>query len=394
MEYLFSDSKKIKDLDTFMELFLNAQNKEKKEIYLKYENVIKKITPFDIFQLSMYQDNTVVSEKIIKDSANLFVNIFNHHLEHYSLKDHHHIFFKSIIEENNAIVKHLNSIKELLKKKELSDVIINLQKAFEKCLEFEKKFVKKENIIFPQLESRLNTIKPLKIMWKLHDDARALLKEILTTINSGISDRLYFNKIIGEYYFLIFGIIKKETHILYPVASAIINDDILDDMFVESLDYGYALIEVNPTISKNTNLNEFINGEFVVANGSLNFSQLNLLLNNLPIDITYVDEFDRVRYFNNTKNRHFPRNPSVINRLVEYCHPPKSVNVVKKIIQSFKDGSRDFADFWINYKGSTIYIQYYAIRDNSNLYKGVLEVSQDISNIKNISGEKRILDWE
>lgn len=112
------------------------------------------------------------------------------------------------------------------------------------------------------------------------------------------------------------------------------------------------------------------------------------MLDNLPFDITFVDKNDVVRYYNNTKNRHFPRTPAVIGRLVKNCHPPKSVHIVEEIISDFKHNRKDMEEFWINFKDITIYIAYYAIRDESGNFMGVLEVSQDISKFINLKGEK------
>ncbi|MDD3713176.1 MAG: PAS domain-containing protein, partial [Candidatus Izemoplasmatales bacterium] len=99
---------------------------------------------------------------------------------------------------------------------------------------------------------------------------------------------------------------------------------------------------------------------------------------------------DTVLYYNESKKRHFPRTPSVIGRQVKNCHPPKSVHVVEGIIADFKDNKKDFEEFWINFKGETLYIAYYAVRDESGEYLGVLEVSQDITKFKKLTGEKRL----
>jgi DUF438 domain-containing protein len=116
-------------------------------------------------------------------------------------------------------------------------------------------------------------------------------------------------------------------------------------------------------------------------------------MRHLPIDITFVDEHNRVTYYNETTNRLFPRTPAVIGRSVELCHPEKSVHVVKKIIESFRLGLADQAEFWIEYKNRFIYIVYYALRDEQNNYKGVLEVTQDATLIRSLQGQKRLLDW-
>jgi PAS domain S-box-containing protein len=118
------------------------------------------------------------------------------------------------------------------------------------------------------------------------------------------------------------------------------------------------------------------------------------MLNSLPVEISYVDENDKVSYFNKNGDRIFPRPRSVIGKKVQQCHPKKSLNKVIEIVEAFKNGKRDVANFWINLNGKLIYIRYFAVRDNNRKYLGTLEVSQDITDIKKIEGEKRLLDWK
>jgi hypothetical protein len=118
------------------------------------------------------------------------------------------------------------------------------------------------------------------------------------------------------------------------------------------------------------------------------------MLNSLPVEISFVDENDEVSYFNKNGDRIFPRPRSVIGKKVQQCHPKKSLNKVIEIVNAFKNGKRDVANFWINLNGRLIYIRYFAVRDKDGKYLGTLEVSQDITDIKKIQGEKRLLDWK
>ena len=121
---------------------------------------------------------------------------------------------------------------------------------------------------------------------------------------------------------------------------------------------------------------------------------IEFMLNSLPVEISFVDENDKVSYFNKNGDRIFPRPRSVIGKKVQQCHPKKSLNKVIEIVEAFKNGKRDVANFWINLNGKLIYIRYFAVRDNNRKYLGTLEVSQDITDIKKIEGEKRLLDWK
>ncbi|OGD20032.1 MAG: hypothetical protein A2Y70_08410 [Candidatus Aminicenantes bacterium RBG_13_64_14] len=128
--------------------------------------------------------------------------------------------------------------------------------------------------------------------------------------------------------------------------------------------------------------------------GVLSAEQVNLLLTNLPVDISFVDENDTVVFYSATRERIFPRTPGVIGRKVQNCHPPKSLDVVTQILTAFRDGSRDAAEFWIELNGKFIHIRYFALRDGGGKYRGSLEVSQDVTGIRALRGEKRLLDWD
>ena len=118
------------------------------------------------------------------------------------------------------------------------------------------------------------------------------------------------------------------------------------------------------------------------------------LIDSMPIEISFVDENDEVKYFNKNGDRIFPRPRSIVGKKVQQCHPQKSVHKVLQILDAFKNGKKDVAEFWINLKGRQIYIRYFPVRDKDGNYLGTLEVSQDITGIKKIEGEKRLLDWK
>jgi len=118
------------------------------------------------------------------------------------------------------------------------------------------------------------------------------------------------------------------------------------------------------------------------------------MLDAMPIEISFVNENDEVKYFNKNGDRIFPRPRSIVGKKVQQCHPQKSVHKVLQILEAFKNGKKDAAEFWINLKGRQIYIRYFPVRDKDGKYLGTLEVSQDITDIKKIEGEKRLLDWK
>jgi PAS domain S-box-containing protein len=128
--------------------------------------------------------------------------------------------------------------------------------------------------------------------------------------------------------------------------------------------------------------------------GALSKEEVEAILNSLPIDVSFVDRENRVKYFNKAEGRIFVRTKAVIGRKVQLCHPQKSVHVVDKILEAFKTGRKDVAEFWIQMNNRLIHIRYFAVRDKNKKYLGTLEVTQDITDIKKIEGQRRLLDWK
>jgi len=128
--------------------------------------------------------------------------------------------------------------------------------------------------------------------------------------------------------------------------------------------------------------------------GALTAEQIDLMLKRLPVDVSFVDENDTVLYYSETPDRIFHRAPLVIGRKVQNCHPSKSVDVVERILQAFKAGERDAAEFWIELNGRFVHIRYFALRDKAGAYRGTLEVTQDATAVRGLRGERRLLDWD
>lgn len=386
------DKERINALSTFMENLMKT--KDKRNLVDENRALLNQVKPIDLFYVDMYKEDTPLDSEEIKATANKFVSVFYKGLKEHEVTTHKHPFMKALLEENEAIISHLKKIKPYIKENDFDKHQSILLKQFEACLEIEKKFVKKENIFFPKLEEHVPSTKPLEVMWVLHDDARAQIKKIIQYLKEEPIPEEKLRLILGTYYYLIYGIIQKEQLILFPVAIDYLTDEVMNEMYDEAMQYGFTFIEKTPRKHKDKQ-DEFLDDNvFKVRSGSLSFKQLKLMLNHLPVDITFVDKEDKVRYFNETKTRHFPRNPSVIGRLVEHCHPPKSVDTVKRILQAFKNKEKDFAEFWITFKDHFLYITYYAVYDENEHYAGILEVSQDVSHIKNLKGERRLLSWD
>jgi len=262
----------------------------------------------------------------------------------------------------------------------------------------------KEQILFPYLE-KYAFYGPSKVMWGKDDEIRALLKQGLSgmkTLREAKDLKEYVSKTLTPLIEETDGMIFKEEKILFPASLEKLNVQDWVEVLKETENVGYGFIErPKETYQLIEELRKAVTEEpkaeeqvISLPTGNLTLEELMGVLNALPVDITFIDKEDAVRYFSEGKERIFLRTKSIIGRKVQNCHPPKSVDAVEKILQSFKEGKRKTADFWIHYQGKYVLIQYFAIRDRQGNYLGTLEVSQEISGIQKIEGEKRLLDLD
>lgn len=234
--------------------------------------------------------------------------------------------------------------------------------------------------------------KCLQIMWSFYDDIRRNIKSILEQLDDQINDQKVFNRCVEVVFFNMLAIRFREEKILFPYILSTIDKDELEMLNPQAFDLGFPYIQ--PENIKFSESISTLNIKLLdLGTGALEPEQIKLIFSHLPVDITFVDENDKVQFFSSPKDRIFPRANAIISRDVHNCHPPESVHIVDKIIQSFRDEEKDEASFWIKMKGRYILIQYFAVRNENNTYKGVIVVTQDISDIKEIEGEKRLLDW-
>ncbi len=404
-EFINNSENRVKDLLAFS---LGIMNGEDGKILLeRYKNAIDHVTPYDMLALEDKQMQMGIKPKAIKKDVEKVLNVFYSSLEKYPWeKPVEDTFLYHLTLENQALIFKLNQIKKILKKyrgKE-NDHFPEMQKEllplFKELTEFETHYVKKENILFPYLEKKWESYRPLNVMWSLHDDIRKSLKSIIAMLENPDSKWEDFNRKLGEYYFLVFGMVQKEDLIIFPVATETVNEDEWIDMYNQSFEYPFPFIEKPKKKEKHKKERQATNdfGEqdlgFRTETGNLSYEQVLLAFNHLPVDITFVDENDKVRYFSRAKDRFFPRSPAIVGRDVRNCHPPESVHIVEKIIEKFKKGDRDVADFRIKMRGKYILIRYFAMRNDAGEYKGILEVGEDITEISKMDDEKRLLDWE
>ena len=293
--------------------------------------------------------------------------------------------------ENRAIEKLIAEIRDGIKLNKGSDV----KAAFSRLTQIESHYLKKENLLFPYMEQYGITAPP-KVMWGVDDEIRAQLKEINTRIKT--VDFLQLKDPIEKLFVKIGEMIFKEENIMLPMLLENLTQDEWKRIADESGELGYCLIDSVPDWSPTVRTKQgavqkekAAPGVVNLPTGTLKTEELERMLNTLPIDITFVDKEDTVKYFSQGAERIFPRTTAVIGRKVSNCHPPASVHIVEKLVEDFKAGRKDSEDFWINMGEKYILIRYFAVHSEKGEYLGVLEVTQNIRHIQEIKGEKRLV---
>ncbi|MFD3262145.1 DUF438 domain-containing protein [Paenibacillus lentus] len=311
--------------------------------------------------------------------------------------------------ENREIERHVNFKLELHKDKfhreEGTEIIYKLVEDLNLLLDLDKHYSRKENLLFPYLE-KYGIYGPTKVMWGVDDAIRAMIKEIKEKLLGYNGDRAAKNMLMIDLERLITEVnemIFKEENILLPMALEKLTEDEWVKIAAESEEIGYCLVapeekwipERVPLAfdegGEGTENGHLPNGLIRFETGILSVAQLEAIMNHLPVDLTFIDEQDVVRYFSHGKERIFARTKAVIGRTVQNCHPPQSVHVVNDLLADFKAGRKDTEDFWIPFKDKFVYIRYFAIRGDDGKYMGTLEFTQNIAPIQALEGQKRIL---
>lgn len=295
----------------------------------------------------------------------------------------------------NSLLEEIKAVNPLVDLPQYTNI-------FHQLLTIEKRFARKENQLFPFLEQK-GWVGPSQGMWSFHDTLREQFRLIQQNIKTGNGEKIKTNTP-----YLIQGIhrlLGVEEEVLFPNAMDLLTENDWIEMRKGEEEIGWMLAETPPSFPKveyihpsqdftQRDLSFSLKNTSHYDEGYMTVEQVNLLFKTMPLDLTYVDENDKVIFYNRGEERVFPRSAGIIGREVKFCHPPKSVGTVLKILDEFRKGTQNESSFWINYKDRLIYIRYFAVRDAQKNYRGVIEMSQDITDIKKIEGEKRLLDWE
>ena len=231
-------------------------------------------------------------------------------------------------------------------------------------------------------------------MWRIDDYIRDSIKLAKMKLSNYSGDNQAVMEAVSYVIDEVAGMIYREEHILFPMALNNLTEDEWVKIAHESDEIGFCLAEPEAEWKperKGIETSAISEGYIKMETGILSLKQLELLLNHLPVDITFIDHEDVVRYFSHGKERIFARTKAVIGRTVQNCHPPRSVHVVEELLADFKAGKKECEDFWIKFRDKYVYIRYFAVRDEYGKYMGTLEFTQNIDPIQAINGEKRIL---
>ena len=319
--------------------------------------------------------------------------------------------FKKENRELGKMVLQLNVIFDTIKKAaqtnstEVDDTrVMQMLAIFNALTDVDKHYRRKENLLFPYLEAKGITGPPT-VMWGKHDETRASLKNAIEVLQNSTGATAFemidiIDIILAPASKSVTDMIMKEDEILFPMAMDELTDHEWHEVLKQTNEIGYCLFDpIDEWIPENIETtegdihNEFVGGKVRLPSGSFTIEELTVLLNTLPIDVTFVDKEDKVKFFTQGPHRIFDRNRAILGRDVRMCHPPQSMHIVDQILNDFKSGKETAAPFWIQMGGKFIYINYFPLRDKGGHYLGTIEFSQDLTELRALEGEQRLLSY-
>ncbi|OJX90576.1 MAG: hemerythrin [Paludibacter sp. 47-17] len=287
-------------------------------------------------------------------------------------------------------------------KVDMAQKVLQLRAMYNNLYDVDKLYQRKEYLIFPYLEKEGITGPP-KVMWGKHDEIRGLIKGAIEVLQVPEVSR---EELMAAADMVLLPAIRqvvemgtKESEILFPMSMDKLTEAEWYEIARQSIEIGFCLYDpptdwrpgwVTGTVLEELNKS----GDHIqLPSGGFTAEELMAILNTLPVDMTFVDKDDKVKYFSQSSERIFQRNRAILNRDVRLCHPPASAHIVDKIIDDFKTGKASRAPFWITMKGKMIHIEYFALRNEKGEYLGTLEMSHDVTVYRELEGEQRILSY-
>lgn len=366
----------------------------------------------DVFVMEVQLIQEGIPAEVVQDLCDTHTRVLKKHLDlqetPQTIPGHPvHTF----IEENRELTHVTTQVRQIMKQiaslpgeVDVTEQMGAIHQQLNNLMDVEKHYRRKENLLFPYFEKN-NLPGPPAVMWGKHDEVRELLKIALEGLQEvsqfTAGEAVAFNQFsVSMVLDGIDDMIYKEEKILFPTALDLLTEQDWYDIYLQSDDFGYCLYAPQfvwtpeGDFAKEMRKPESRDGRVQMPTGTFSIDELIGLFSTLPFDVTFVDKDDSVRYFSPGKERIFERTRAILGRKVQYCHPPKSVHIVNKIVADFKSGKQERARFWINMGGKMIYIVYYAVRDDKGEYIGTLEVTQDVTEIRQLEGERRLLAYD
>lgn len=310
--------------------------------------------------------------------------------------------------ENKELQKVIAQIREMfshltqISADDQRKYLIGLKTLLSQVSDVDKHYRRKEYLLFPFLEKHGITGPP-KVMWGKHDEVRELLKAAHEVIN--VNNEINVEELQSAIVYIVEpalsaveGMIMKEEEILLPMSMDTLSEAEWYQAYQQSPEIGFCIYDPQDEWKPEEVVTSEVEyssekSRIVLPTGSFNIGELTAFFGFLPMDITFVDKDDKVRFFSLGEHRIFDRNRAIIGRDVQLCHPPGSVHIVEQILSDFKSGKESKAAFWINFKGMFVYIEYIALRDKDGNYLGVIECTQDLTKYRELEGEQRLLSY-
>ncbi len=409
MSELLNNSEKRKELLKHMILQLH-EGEAPEEVRLRLINLMAKVPYQEVVDV----EQELISEGVLTDEEVLkFCDMHTQALEGAidtsgakEIPEGHPV--DVFIKENRELIKVVRELderykwlSELSSDEDIPDYFIQLRGLFNQLMDVDKHYLRKENLLFPYLEQKGITGPP-KVMWGKHDETRELLKAAIEGLKetdvSREEARTLIEMVLKPASDAVADMTMKEEEILFPMSMDKLSDREWFEVSRQTQEYGFCLYDPQTTWTPEDMEEEedarSDEKNIQLPSGSFTAEELLAILNTLPIDMTFVDRNDKVKYFSQGEERIFSRSRAILNRDVRLCHPPSSVNVVDDIVNDFKSGKQDRAPFWIQMKDKFIHIEYFALWNEKGEYLGTLEVSQNLTDKRKLEGEQRILSYD
>jgi len=412
-----------------MSEFINNQTKRKEVIKEALEQIHAgkpyeevRATFAEVLQNASSQEIAEIEETLISEGlpvediqylCDVHVALFRESLDQQEAPEmtpgHPVYTFRAENELANLVLNEARNLAEKFAAKPTNENREKLLGQIWKLRAYDAHYERKENLLFPYLE-KYGFTGPSSVMWGIHDDVRKAWKWMDEALSGEDGDLEETAREVKERFVGMENMIRemfyKEDRILFPNALERLNEEDWLAIYSQEDEFGFSFVERGSewpaekaaqegaqadTIEEKKKESKKM-ADYPLDTGDLTIQQISLMLSGLPVDITFVDENDTVRYYSDTPERVFKRTPAIIGRKVQNCHPPASVDKVIEIVEDFRAGKRDVAEFWIQMNERFIHIRYFPLRDAEGNYRGTIEVSQDVTEIRELEGEKRLLD--